>query len=356
MKTTLSRARVGFLFFIGVLIFVVAIFLVGEKTQLFSSTFTVRVNFSSAEGVKPGTFVVLSGYTVGSVSEISLSPGADSIRLLLRIDTEVQPFIKSDSKAEIKQEGLVGNKLINLLIGSSDLPPVRDGDFIQGVPPFALTSLADNVTSITDTSKIIAGELKELFGRLNRGEGSLGRLLTDEAVYMNLLRITTLADSGMEIATSQMGRVSEILQRLTVSVDALIRSSDTAVASVAVATGELRQMLRTINSGEGTVGALLTDRGLYDTLVTLLSALNDVAYDAGNASNQLAQSLYAMRKHWLAGRIFGGEGIENETPPAPSYRKLMRELKARAAELDRREKRLREMERQLDSLPAVRRR
>ncbi|MDH7516367.1 MAG: MlaD family protein [Bacteroidota bacterium] len=348
MKTSLSRARVGFLIFVGVLTFVVAIFLIGQQTQLFTSTFTVYVNFSNTEGVKPGTFVLLSGYTIGSVRDIQLSETGDSIRLVLRITERVHPFIKSDSKAEIKQEGLVGNKLINIIIGSPSLPPLPDGGYIQGVPPFALTSLADNLTAITDTSKIISGELKTFLTRLNRGEGTLGRLLTDESVYRNLLSVTTMADSGMGIVMTELGELSDVLRKFTVSVDDLVRRSDTTVSAVTLATKELEELLRSINEGEGTAGAFVRDRRLYDSLLALVGSLNDAAYEVGSASNQLAQGVYALRTHWLFGRVFGGKKEGAAEPPASAYRRLMRELQERAAELDRRERELREREERLN--------
>ncbi|MBI5647037.1 MAG: MCE family protein [Ignavibacteriae bacterium] len=349
MKQQLSRARVGFLIFVGVITFVVAIFLVGEKTQMFSSTFTVLVNFSSAEGVKPGSYVVLSGYTVGSVTDISLSEDADSVRLELRLDESVRPFIKADTKAEIKQEGLVGNKIINLIIGSPALPSVGNNDFIQGVPPFALTGLADNVSAITDTSKIIASEIKTLLVRLNNGDGFLGRLLRDDALYADLAGITGKVDSGLTIATSQLVRLTDILQRVTKNVDGLVQRSDSTLGTVNDATRELAVLLENLNNGRGTAGALLTDRKLYDSLVTLVGSFNDVAYDAGNAANQLTQSIYAMRQHWLLGRVFGGDDIDTAPAPTPAYQKIMRELRARTAELDKREARIRELERALQA-------
>ena len=138
--------------------FVIAIFLVGQKSQLFSTTFSVRVNFANAEGVKPGSIVVMSGYGVGAVSDIELSENADSVRVTLRINESIHRFIKSDSRAEIKQEGLVGSKLINIMRGSESLPAIKENTFIQGIPPFALGALADNVTAITDSTKLLAAK------------------------------------------------------------------------------------------------------------------------------------------------------------------------------------------------------
>jgi len=347
MKKNLSRARVGFLLFVGVITFVVAIFLVGEKSQLFSSTYIVQANFPAAEGVKRGSFVVLSGYNIGTVTDIQLTPKADSVRVLMRVSESVHPFIKPDSRAEIKQEGLVGNKIINIEIGSSSLPPVENYGFIQGTPAFALTSLADNVTAITDTTKLITGQIYTLLKRLNSGDGTLGKLLNDDAIFGHVLSITQKTDSGLGIATTQLINLSALLTRVTKSVDILVGQSDSTVMTVNRITGEIETLTRNINHGKGTVGALLSDRKLYDSLVALIGALTDVSYDASNAANQAAQSIHSMREHWLFGRIFGGDDFEKEPLPEPSFKKMMRELNHRSKELEEREKRVHEWEKKL---------
>jgi phospholipid/cholesterol/gamma-HCH transport system substrate-binding protein len=351
MKKTFSRMRVGLLIFLGAITFVVGILLVGEKSQFFSRTFYVQVNFPAAEGVKPGNIVVMSGYNVGTVVDIELSTNADSVRLLLRINEDVHRFIKPDSKAEIKQEGLVGNKIINLLPGSKDVASVGSLDFIQGVPPFALTSLADNVTSITDTTLVVTNQLKRLLVSLNRGEGTIGRLLTDETLYRNLTDITAKTDSGMAIAIKQIVKLSELLTRVTRTVDALAVRADTSVQNINGMTREMAELARNVNGGKGTVGALLTDRRMYDSLLTLISSLTDVSIDAGNAAGQTAESIRALRQHWLFGRLFGGDSLDKEPAPESAYRRQMKELKRRSAELDRREQQVRELEQKIGTSP-----
>jgi phospholipid/cholesterol/gamma-HCH transport system substrate-binding protein len=351
MKKKFSVARVGFFILMGVILFVVAIFLIGEKSQFFSSTFFVSVNFSSAEGVKPGAVVVLSGYNVGTVSDISLSSNADSVRLLLRINESVHQFIKQDSKAEIKQEGLVGNKIINLQIGSPSLEPIRNYGMIDGVPPFALTSLADNVTSITDSTKVISAELKNLFVRMNRGQGTLGKFLTDDAVYENLKDITAQVNASLKLTVDQLNRLAMILSKTSLSVNLLVAKVDTTVDNTNKITHEVDVLLENINGGKGTVGALLSDRKLYDTLVGLVGALTDVSYDAGNAANQTAQSIHALRNHWLLGRVFGGDDPVKDKPPVSAYEKRMRELKEKLREIDQREKQIRDLEKKLGIEP-----
>ncbi|MDT8323406.1 MAG: MlaD family protein [Bacteroidota bacterium] len=346
-KTSLSKARVGLLIFLGVLAFTSAIFYVGQKSQLFTSVFYVQVNFSSAEGVKPGNYVVLSGYNVGTVSDISLTGNADSVRLLLRISDEVRPFIKTDSRAEIKQEGLVGNKFINISIGSESAPRVPDYGYIEGVPPFALTSLADNVTSITDTAKAVMIELNTLLSNLNNGSGTIGRLLTDDEIYDRLAGIVTETEEGLRKTNAQLDKLSILLIEGAETLQRIANKADTAMGSTGRITEEAATLIENINNGEGTLGALTKDRGLYDSLVMLVSTLIDVGYETGNAANQTANSLRAMREHWLFGRVFAGDDFEEEEPPASAYERKMRLLNEKLHELEQREKRLREREQRL---------
>ncbi len=344
IKKNISRARVGFLIFVGVLTFTVAIFVVGEKSQIFSSVFYVRVNFPNAEGVKPGAYVVLSGYNIGTVSDIILTPEADSVRLLLRIDSDINPFIKTDSKAEIKQEGLVGNKFINITIGGDKTPRVSNYGFIQGVPPFALSALADNFGSMMDTAKQVSVQLNTMLQNLNAGKGTLGHLLHDDELYLQLVAVADETEAGLKKTSKQLDELSRLLANSMKVVERIALSADTAMIHTSRITGEAAMIMEDLNSGKGTVGLLLKDRKLYDSLSSLLGALTDVTWEAGNAATQTARSIHAMRGHWLLGRVFAGDDFENEEPMQSAYTRKMHELQRRMSELERREEALRNRE------------
>ncbi|MBN1447195.1 MAG: MCE family protein [Bacteroidetes bacterium] len=350
-KSNLSRARVGFLIFVGVLAFTVGIFFVGEKSQLFSSVFYVQVNFASAEGVKPGAYVVLSGYNIGTVSTIRLTEDADSVRILLRVNEDIHPFIKRDSKAEIKQEGLVGNKFINLSIGSEKSPVVPNYGFIKGVAPFALSSLADNAISIMDTAKLVTAELNTLLHNINQGKGTIGRLMTEDKVYEQLASITEQTEAGLRIANDHLDDLSGMLLETAELLNRIVIKADTTIENTNRMTHEAAAFLENMNTGNGTLGALMNDRSLYDSVVTLLSALTDVSYDAGNAATQLSRSIHAMREHWLFGRVFAGEEFEQEAPPESAYQRKMRLIEQTLRELHSREEEIRRREQELGLTP-----
>jgi len=334
MKASHSKFRVGLLIVLGVVAITLGIFFVGEKSKLFSSAFFVRVNFTSVEGVKPGTLVYLSGYSVGTVADISLVRG-DSVRLTLRLEERIRPFIKRDSHARIDQEGLVGNKVISLFTGSAASQPVNDYDFITGVQPYSLADLTADARMLVDTSKYIAGQVKDIFVDVNRGVGTLGLLLKDDAVYRNFEQITMKSDTTLALVNRQLLGLSAILENLTQAVYRLVLRSDSTVMRANEATREVEIFVRKMNEGQGTLGALVTDRSMYDSLNALLGDLQAVSHDASNAADQISKAVYAMRTHWLLGRVFGPlEQVEQE-PPASSLNQQWRELRRQERRLQR---------------------
>lgn len=344
MSRTTSKARVGLLIFLGVITITIGIFFIGEKSQLFSSVFYIRVNFKSAEGVKPGSNVLLAGYIVGTVSKLDLSAAGDSVRLTLRVEDRIRPFIKSDSRARIDQEGLVGNKYVSLEIGTEAGLLIENYGYIQGIEPFGLSGILQDARSIIDTTKFITGKLKDMFVRIESGEGTLGRFLVDESIYSNLARISSRADSGLSLATIQLSELTTLLSRLTKSVNKVVDRADSTVANANTITSEVAKFVTSVNEGKGTVGALLTERRLYDSLLTLMGSLESVALDASNAADQIAKGMYGLRTHWLMGRIFGGPTIDKEQPPESSFSKKFRELQKKEQELIEREEKIKKLE------------
>ncbi len=341
MKETASRARVGLLLLLGVLALTAGIFFIGQKSLLFSPVFYFRVNFKSAAGVKPGSNVLLSGYNVGTVTSLALTPAGDSVTLTLRVEERIRPFVKNDAVAMIDQEGLVGNKYITLQIGTENGVPVHEYGFIRGAEPFELGAILQSARSMIDTTRFISEQVKGIMTRIGAGEGTLGKLITDDRMYDNLTQVTARADSGLSYATLQLAAVSGVVGRLAQSVEVVVRRSDSTIQNANRITAEAARFISSINEGKGTAGALLTDRALYDSLVTLVALLQNTTIDAGNAADQLAKGMYGLRTHWLLGRVFGGPSIDKEEQPRSSYEQRMRQIIQRERAVEEKERKLR---------------
>src|SRR5207247_2633785 len=106
-------SRTGIFVIICFGLLVVALFLIGDKSKLFSSTSTYNVKFKDINGLKQGAQVIMSGMNVGSVNAIELpKKSGDSVHVTIRIVKEAQNLIHLDSKAVITTVGLVGDKTI----------------------------------------------------------------------------------------------------------------------------------------------------------------------------------------------------------------------------------------------------
>lgn len=343
MSKKASKARVGFLIFLGVITITVATFFIGEKTHLFSDVYYIRVNFKSAEGVKPGGSVLLSGYSIGTVWQLDLSPTGDSVRLTLRLEDRVRPLLKSEAKAFIGQEGLVGNKFIRLELSEKG-NDVGDYCYIQGIEPFGLSEIMRDTRELVDTTKYITGQLKDVLNQINSGRGTLGRLLVDEGIYRNLQQISARADSGLSLATIQLASLSTLLIQLTKSVHRVVDRADSTMQDAHLITSEGAKFMANLNEGKGTFGALVTERAMYDSIATLIGLLQNVSIDASNAADQIAKGMYGVRTHWLLGRVFGGDDVENEKPPQASFQQKIRALLKKERELEEREKKIQKRE------------
>lgn len=128
MHKSLKAAKLGIFIFLGSVLMVTIIFLLGNKEALFKSTFTVKTYFKNIEGLRNGAPVRLSGIDVGSVKSIDIAKDTTGrIIVTMRLLTDIEQFIRKDTKASIETEGLVGNKVVILQIGSSSSEQVGEG-------------------------------------------------------------------------------------------------------------------------------------------------------------------------------------------------------------------------------------
>src|SRR5687768_6954077 len=133
-KTPTTKA--GIFVSIAFALLVIALFLIGDKEKLFSSSDRYYVRIKDINGLKEGAQVYITGINVGSVRMIRLPryPG-DSVFLELRVVDEAHDLLRTDSRAEIVTEGLVGNKAIAITVGSTKLPILEAGDTLIGTSP-----------------------------------------------------------------------------------------------------------------------------------------------------------------------------------------------------------------------------
>lgn len=177
--------RLGIFVSVGIALFIVGIYFIGEKQQLFSKTFRVSGVFKDISGLTIGNNVRFSGINVGIIDDIQQITDT-TVRVDMQIDEKARKFIKKNAKAVIGSDGLMGNKLLIITPGEPGKKPIADNDVIETTQPVTMDDIllklkvtADNAASITDDLSIVMHSV-------SAGKGTIGKLLMDTVLAENV--------------------------------------------------------------------------------------------------------------------------------------------------------------------------
>src|SRR6185295_1998948 len=177
--------------------------------------------------------------------------------------------IRTDSVARLDSSGLIGgDKMVNITLGTAEGEPVRNGSELRAVSSDSFSELASSGDDLMKRLDAVSAEAGEIVTKINKGEGTLGRMVNDEAFYNNLVGTVRDADEVIREVKSGKGTAARL-----VSDPALYEHADTLVQQLQLMASDLR-------AGRGTAGKFLTDDRFYtkanDTLVRLDAAVGDI--------------------------------------------------------------------------------
>jgi phospholipid/cholesterol/gamma-HCH transport system substrate-binding protein len=177
-RTKKSHWKLGAIVAIVLIGFVFFVFYIGANKKLFTSTISLSALFPDASGVAPGNSVRMAGIEVGTVTEIAFVNDS-SVLVYTEIEEEYQAYIKADSKMSIGSDGLLGDKVINILRGHPDSKMVQDGSLLTSVRPFDPEKLMASAQRTAANALVISKEFAKVSRQLNGTSGALGRYLND---------------------------------------------------------------------------------------------------------------------------------------------------------------------------------
>jgi len=173
-----SRWKLGAVIALVLLALVFFAFYLGMNKNLFTSTITLSGLFPDVSGVKPGNSVRIAGREVGSVAQIEFVDDS-SVRVYVIIEKEVQPFIRSNAKMAIGSDGLLGDKVINILKGDADSSMVLDGAQLRTFRPFNAEKMLSTMKRVAANMSIVTTEFAKVSHSLNGRKGVIGRYIND---------------------------------------------------------------------------------------------------------------------------------------------------------------------------------
>ncbi len=253
-------AGAGAFVLIGLLLFATALFLIGERRNLFTRRFPVYAEFTRLAGLQIGAPVRVSGMGAGEVKEIDLPPGPGSrFRVRLEIREDLHQLVRTDSVASLQTEGLVGGMFVQVSVGTAKAPRAPADSTIQSRDPF---EMADMLQQASDTMRLVADTVESLRGDVERAVSEVAMTAEDAHALMESL------GPDIESAVHNGQRIS-------------------ADASL---------LLQHLREGRGTAGQLLTDDKLYRDITDVAHKARDIADNVRQVTEDARRTLDDMRQ------------------------------------------------------------
>ncbi|HXG67036.1 MAG TPA: MlaD family protein [Blastocatellia bacterium] len=268
-KTTLSELRVGLLAAATITILIVFILSVTGDISPFRKTLTYTTRFNAAEGLKEGDEVRLAGKRVGQVSSVDFgaiptSPNDKPIVVTMTVDAnEVDARIRADSKTVLGQQGFLGDRVIDITPGTIGADALPHGSEIPSAEVAGLAQVFTGASDLLVVFNSVGQKVQELIDNINKGEGTIGKFLHDDALYVNLNRTVVEAQDLLRRVQTGQGTVARLLNDPTLYND------------MRGLTNDLQALTNDVNAGRGTVGKLLRDEQLYNQANDAIRKAND---------------------------------------------------------------------------------
>ncbi|NND52876.1 MAG: MCE family protein [Flavobacteriaceae bacterium] len=278
-------------------------YLKGEN--LLDSTRKFYTVFENVEGLETSAPVTINGFAVGRVQEIEFENNASgSLRVMLLLDDDFE--FSKNSEAELYENGLIGGKAIAIIPAFDEAEKAKSGDVLKSsIKPGLsallnqkLTPLQEKIETMMVSADSVLKNINDVFDEQTKANlkssiaqlnSTIGSFKSTSASLNNLI---TENQGKLDNTLTNFDTISSNLSKITDS----LASADLAqtIRNLESTIGNFDQVLASIEKGEGSIGKLLKDEGLYDNL--------------SGASKQLEQLLQDMKlnpKRYVHFSLFG---------------------------------------------------
>jgi len=295
MRNKRSEMWVGIFVVIGIVILVLMTmkiekFQIGEKAG-----YLLHVYFDSVPGLDRNSPVRVAGVHVGNVEGIALEQG--KAKVTFRVPQNIHLY--KDAKAYIKSEGFLGEKYVEITPGTSGYPKMEPDGFVeQGAPPVDVEQLLSQMGSIGNDIKgvtqplenvmktVDAKKVEKMIDNFNKFSGQLTGLTQDSKETIQSVKnaFSRLEEIGNKVEKGE-GTLGKLITDETIYQDAkeTVETVKEAVESAKNAVDTLKDMSDKIERGEGTLGKLINDESIYQEVKETVHSAKETMKSADEA-------------------------------------------------------------------------
>ncbi|MBI1874683.1 MAG: MCE family protein [Acidobacteria bacterium] len=328
----------GAFILIGLLLFAVALFMIGERRMLFAKKFEVYAEFSRLSGLQQGAPVRVAGMMAGEVKDIQVPPGPDSkFRVRLQIRDDLHPLVRTDSVATIQTEGLVGGMFVQVGAGTNQAPPAPAESIIGSREPYSFADLlqqaSETVTKISEAVTDLKEGMDTALGQVSDTVQDADRLIKD--VGADVKQITAsgtkvAADTQVIVEGLRAGRgtLGKLINDDTLYLRAqhIAEQAEEIAKNVREATVEFKDLGR---EGKEAIATFRSEQG---PIVGAAADVRQTLKLAREALENLADNTEALKRNWFFRGFFRDRGFYDLNRISPAdYRQGALETKTRKA-------------------------
>ena len=279
---------VGVFVFLGVLIFILAIFTLGGQNKSFVKNIHLNAIFDDVAGLKKGNNIWFSGVKVGTISSIKFV--GSKVEVHMDIEKSVQNYIHRNAGAKISSDGLIGNKIIVIDAGSPAAPTVEDGDRLQVEKVMSTDDIMKTLQENNLNLLAITTDFKKLSHQIVEGKGLVGSLMTDSTLSGRFKQIVYNMQSTTSNAAKMSNELNHFSDKLNTKggltdklltdtsvfhqLQASIQQLKEVAANANVLTQNLNKASNKLNSNDNVLGVLLNDQKQAEQMKSTLNYLN----------------------------------------------------------------------------------
>ena len=284
-----SELKLGVVTIVAVFIAGLMVFMLTGDKGFWWQRYSLKTRFADIAGLKSGSPVRIAGKEVGLVTKMEFI--GEQVDVTFQVNKDMRERITSTSMSKLGSISLLGESSVDITPSIKGTPIPEWGYVPSGRP---VTLLAD----VTDQAGQGIQQLTALMQDVQRGKGTIGKLMTDDRVYTELQRtvatMSELAD-GIKQGKGSVGKLltdkttADELERSLKNVESLtaqlnsgegsigkLLKDDSFAKSLSAATDSLDALVAKINRGEGTAGKLVNDTALYNQMTSITDRLDKI--------------------------------------------------------------------------------
>ena len=311
-KTTSEKLKLGVFVIIGLLIFIIAIYFIGQRQNIFAKTFSISANFNNVNGLIPGNNVRYSGINVGTVKTISMVNDS-TINVLMNIDENMLDHIKKDAIVTIGTDGLVGNMIVNIIPGEGNAGAIEPGDVIKSYTKIGTSDMLNTLSVTNENAALLTAKLLKIADAMDDSKGTFGMLINDTIMASNLKETVNQFRIASIEASKTIKELNTIISSINFnesvagvllndSIEAkkarrIMTNLETSSQDISTVLNNLNETITNIKEGKGAFNYLSNDEEFVNNLEQSIKNINE-------GTDKFNQNMEAFKHNFLTRGYF----------------------------------------------------